>query len=247
MRLPEAWFVARTVRALEVLAFQPQSAPQVAAALQVHPRTARRLLNRLMEEGYLTRSDDARRLYSPTLRIVALAGQIVERSELSRVAAPFVARLHERTGAPAHLMVPSYRSALCLVHSANGCGEPRPQLRELVPVHCTAGGKALLGERAPWRESVLGAPLERHTDATITDPDALRAELDAGSLRGYATERGEYQAGVWAVAAPVFSPAGEAVAALSAAAPESAALEELADEVVGIAHELTIRLREGDG
>jgi len=246
MRLPEAWFVTRTMRALEVLAFQPRSAPQVAEALQVHPRTARRLLNRLLEEGYLTRTEDARRLYSPTMRIVALAGQVVERSELSRAAAPIVARLHERTGRAAHLMVPSYRSALCLVHSANGAAI-RPQLRELVPCHCTAAGKALLGEREPWRESVLGAPLERHTERTITDPDALRAELEAAALRGYATELGEYQPGVSAVAAPVFSPAGEAVAALGATSAGDELPDDLAEQVVALARELTAALESGGG
>ena len=41
MRPPEAWPVARTMQALEALAFQPLSAPQVAAAMQIHPRTAR--------------------------------------------------------------------------------------------------------------------------------------------------------------------------------------------------------------
>src|SRR5690349_4795944 len=127
MRPPEAFYVARTLQALEVLAFQPLSAPQLAAALQVHPRTARRLLTRLLEEGYVTRSDDARRLYAPTMRIVALAGQVVEHAELPRAAVPYVARLHELTGATAHLAVPSYRSALCLVHRSDACTAARPQ------------------------------------------------------------------------------------------------------------------------
>src|SRR3954451_13586200 len=95
---PEAWYAARAMQALETLAFQPLSAPQVAAALQVHPRTARRLLNRLRDEGYLTRSDDARRLYAPTMRIVALAGQILQRALLAERAVPFVAALHDDTG-----------------------------------------------------------------------------------------------------------------------------------------------------
>jgi len=248
MRLPEAWFVTRTMRALEVLAFQPRSAPQVAEVLQVHPRTARRLLNRLLEEGYVTRTEDAKRLYSPTLRIVALAGQVVERCELSLAAAPVVARLREHTGRTTHLMVPSYRSALCLVHSAGGDdGAARPHLRELVPCHCTAAGKALMGERAPWRESVLDLPLERHTARTITDPDALRAEVEAAARRGYATELGEYQAGVTALAAPVFSPAGEAVAALGATGSGDELPDDLAGQVVEHARELTAALEAGRG
>jgi hypothetical protein len=38
---PEGLAVKWTMDALELLAFQPLSAPQVAAAMQIHPRTAR--------------------------------------------------------------------------------------------------------------------------------------------------------------------------------------------------------------
>lgn len=239
VRAPEAFYVTRTMQALEVLAFGPLSAPQVAAALQVHPRTARRLLARLMDEGYVSRTDDARRLYAPTMRIVALAGQIVEHAELARIGTPYVARLHELTGAAAHLSVPSYRSALCVVHRANGSGPARPQLRELVPSHCTATGKALLSWRERWRESVLDRPLERYTARTLTDPVAVRAEAAEIRARGYAIEDGEYQDGVRAVACPVFSPSREAIAALGASAPREVALDALTERVLTLAGELT--------
>lgn len=244
MRLPEAWYVARTMQALELLAFRPLSAPQVAAALQVHPRTARRLLTRLHEEGYVSRTNDARRLYMPTMRIVALAGQVAERAELPRRALPYVARLHEQTGATAHLAIPSYRSALCLVHDANGCRPARPQLHELVPSHCTATGKVLLSWRDRWRESLLREPLERHTDRTLVDPAAVVAESDAIRARGYATEDGEYQEGVRAVAAPVFV-AGEAVAALGASGRQ-VEIAALMPSVVALAGELTAALEHPD-
>jgi DNA-binding IclR family transcriptional regulator len=46
-----AQFSVRTLRALEVLTFTPTTAPQVAEALGVHPRTARRLLSQLQRAG----------------------------------------------------------------------------------------------------------------------------------------------------------------------------------------------------
>jgi IclR family transcriptional regulator, acetate operon repressor len=228
---PEAWYAARAMQALEVLAFQPLSAPQVAAALQVHPRTARRLLNRLRDEGYLTRSDDARRLYAPSMRIVALAGQIVQRARLAERAVPFVAALHDETGAVAHLAIPSYRSVLCVVHG-NGAGPAEPGLHELAPAHCTATGKALLGHRDAWRESVLSVPLERRTARTITDPGELRAEAEAIRARGYAIEDGENRPGVRGVAAPVFAASGEAVAALGVSTGAEGDLDALAARVL---------------
>ncbi|MEA2254228.1 MAG: IclR family transcriptional regulator, acetate operon repressor [Solirubrobacteraceae bacterium] len=240
----EAWYVARTMQTLELLAFRPLSAPQVAAALQVHPRTARRLLTRLKDEGYLTRTDDARRLYSPSMRVVALAGQIVAHAPLARRALPYVARLHEQTGADAHLAVPSYDSALCVVHH-DADTTARPQPRELVPSHCTATGKALLGWRDPWRESVLSRPLERFTERTLVDRADLEREAELIRERGYATDDGEFREGVRAVAAPVFS-SGEAVAALGASGP-SVDIEAVAERVVVLAGELTRALQEDHG
>jgi DNA-binding IclR family transcriptional regulator len=216
--VPEALYVARTMQVLELLAFQPLSAPQVAASLQIHPRTARRVLVRLHEEGYLTRSDDTRRRYTPTMRVVAMAGQIAARSPLTSSALPVVAQLHAETGVDAHLAVPSYLSALCVVHAGSGC-DARIHPRELVPSHCTATGKALLAWRQRWRDSVLGQRLERRTPRTIVDPAALARDADATRARGYAIEVGELEEGVSAVAAPVFV-GGEAMAALGASGPE---------------------------
>jgi IclR family transcriptional regulator, acetate operon repressor len=241
---PEALYVARTMQVLELLAFQPLSAPQVAATLQIHPRTARRLLVRLHAEGYLTRGDDARRLYMPSMRVVALAGQIAARSPLTVRALPAVARLHEETGADAHLAVPSYLSALCIVHAAGACGA-RAHARELVPAHCAATGKALMGWRQPWRDSVLDHPLDRYTEHTLVDRAALARDADATRARGYAVEDEEFEDGVRAVAAPVFV-GGEAVAALGASGPD-VEIEALAGRITMLADELTAAMADGHG
>ena len=152
----EVFFVTRTMEAMELLAFQPASAPQIAGALRVHPGTARRLLNRLVEDGWLIRSEA---VAEPTRRRCASspsAAQLASRDLLPIAAKPIVDRLHEETGHAAHLCIPSYRSALRLVHRA-GAPEARPQFRELVPAHAAAAGKVLLGHRDAGRASILGA------------------------------------------------------------------------------------------
>jgi DNA-binding IclR family transcriptional regulator len=220
MTAPESWYATRTLSALELLAFRPSSAAEVAHALQVHPRTARRLLNRLVADGYVTRTEGERRVYRPTMRLVALAGQVVERSELAQRAAPAVERLHRETGAAAHLSVPSYRSVLCLVHRAGPASDAlRPQLRELVPAHSTAAGKVLLAHRLEWRTSVLSQELERYTERTLVEPAELEREAARIRDRGLAIEDGEYRTTQRGIAAPVFDASGEAVAALGIAGP----------------------------
>jgi DNA-binding IclR family transcriptional regulator len=144
---------------MELLAVQPHSAPELADALGVHVRTARRVLKRLESEGYVKVTEDRRRRYRPTMRVVALAGQVVERAELTGVAVPYVAALREELGEDCHLCVPSHVFALCLVHAPAGSTEtPRPHLRELVP--CRARGARVLrrggGGRRPGRRGANG-------------------------------------------------------------------------------------------
>ena len=218
MSATEALFVTRTMQALEVLAFRPSSAAQLADALQIHPRTARRLLARLVEEGWVSRSDGRRQDYAPTMRLVALAAQVAERSPLAQAAAPVVAQLFAETGGVAHLAIPSYTSVLCLVHQGGG-PDARPHLRELVPAHATACGKVLLAFRDAWRESVLRVPLEQRTERTIVDPERIRIEAAEIRERGYALEHGEYAIDLAGVAAPVRDASGVVAASLALTLP----------------------------
>jgi IclR family acetate operon transcriptional repressor len=161
-----------------------------------------------------------RRRYRPTMRIVALAGQVVERAELTQTAVPHVLELRERLQRDCHLCVPSYLSALCLVHAPRGPGEgARPHLRELIPCHCTAAGKALLAWRDGWREAVLTQSLTAFTDRTTTGPESLRRELGRTVARGYAVEDREHEPDTRGLAAPVFAANAEAVAAIAVVAP----------------------------
>jgi DNA-binding IclR family transcriptional regulator len=205
---------------MELLAVRPRSAPELAEALGVHVRTARRVLKRLDGEGYVMLTDDRRRRYRPTMRVVALAGQVVERAELPLTALPHVTALRTRLGASCHLCVPSHLYALCLVHDeGEGAGACRPHLRELVPCHCTAAGKALLAWRDEWRDAVLEQTLASFTDRTSVGPESLRRELARTVARGYAVEDREYEPDTRGLAAPVFTEGGEAVAALAVVAP----------------------------
>jgi DNA-binding IclR family transcriptional regulator len=237
----EAFFASRSMQALEVLAFGPATATQVANELQVHQRTARRLLNRMVTDGWLTRRDGPRPTYTPTLRIVALAAQLAQRAPLVRHAIELASELQASTGDAVHLAVPSYRSALRLVRvSGEECGAPA--LRDLAPANATAGGKLLLAFREPWREVVLASPLTAVTERTLAEPLALRAELERSRERGYATEDGEYRRGVRALALPVRA-GDEVVAALAvSSADEIESLVARAARLGEAAAELSERL-----
>jgi DNA-binding IclR family transcriptional regulator len=247
----EAYYASRTLKALELLTFNDLSCPQVAAALQIHPRTARRLLAQLAADGYIEQTFDSRRRYRATLRLAALGCQVVAHAELPRIAASHVAELHAATGAVAHLVIPSYRGVACVVHGDGSCAgqPPRLMLRELLPAHATAAGKVLLAFRQPWRDRVLASPLPRFTEGTITSARDLERAATQVRTQGYAVENGEYQPGTLGVAAPVFV-RGQVPAALAVSGPQCAGvghvIDALVERVVAAAAGLTLALREAE-
>jgi DNA-binding IclR family transcriptional regulator len=227
----EAFAVSRTLQAMEVVAFRPSTAPEVAGALRINPRTARRLLNRLVADGWLTRRDGRGQPYSPTLRIAALGAQVARRSPLAEHAAPAVRALAADLGAPAHLAIPSYRAVLSLFPPGG-----------IAPAHATAAGKVLLGHRVEWRRSVLAEPLERLTDRTLVDPAEVEREAELAVARGWAQEDSERRPGSRAVAAPVRAPSGEVVAALGACLAAGGDIEAAAARAVARAREASAAL-----
>jgi DNA-binding IclR family transcriptional regulator len=204
-----------TVRALELLAFGPLSAPELARALQIHQRTAVRLLRRLQAEDYVAGpAARYRRRHRLTRRLAALGRQAIAHDELPRIAAPLVASLAARTGHVAALWIPCYADVVCVLHADPDGPVHQAMLGDLEPAHATAPGKALLAHRNAWRDSLLAQPLQRHTPRTLTDPRDLAVELTRIRQRGHATDHGEHHEDVHAIAAPVFE-AGDAVAALA--------------------------------
>ena len=87
----------------------------------------------------------------------------------------------------------------------------------LLPVHATALGKALLAE-SPYMASVL-AGLERFTPATVTDADALRAQLDETRERGWAADIEELIEGEASYAAAIKDRRGVLVGAIGISGP----------------------------
>ncbi|MEH1128682.1 IclR family transcriptional regulator [Micromonospora sp. CPCC 206061] len=79
-----------------------------------------------------------------------------------------------------------------------------------LPAHATALGKALLAHRP---DAVAGLELHRLTANTITDPDALEAELEKSKERGYAVDREENTEGIvcFAMAVPLTDPPTDAI------------------------------------
>jgi DNA-binding IclR family transcriptional regulator len=79
MKATTCLFVARTMQALELLADGPRSMTEIADALMITPRTARRMLSRLVDEGYVAHRPHARPAYTLAPRFVTLAHRAIQR------------------------------------------------------------------------------------------------------------------------------------------------------------------------
>ena len=214
--------------------------------LSVHLRTVRRLLERLVAEGYATKTG-VKGEYTATLRIVTLAGRILDRTDLVRAAFPYVVELRNRSGEASHLSVAAERA---VVHLLQETGESvvmvKPNLGEQVPYHCSAVGKVLLAHLPVSRERIASLDFSRQTQRTITDPKAYMTELAAVRQQGYAFDNGEYHDELRCLAAPVFGATGEVIAAIGIQAPASRLkirqVPAVASIVVGVAGELSAAL-----
>jgi DNA-binding IclR family transcriptional regulator len=163
---------ARVLRSLEVLVFHAASAPTLAATMGIHDRTARRLLYSLADEGYVqpgTGNHRQRHAYSPTPRLLALAGQLAARMPLVTHGTRAVHQLNQATSLGAYLVVPSYGDVIVLASA----GDHAPASWSLLPATESAGGSVLLAYRQSWRDAQR--PTDDHT-ATL-DPETRAAEV----------------------------------------------------------------------
>ncbi len=89
-------------------------------------------------------------------------------------------------------------------------------------MHSSGIGKVLLAAMPEERRGAfLAAPLEQFTPSTLTDPDALAADLTRIADQGYAVDDEERNEGMRCIAAPVRNLHGEVVAGLSISGPTS--------------------------
>jgi DNA-binding IclR family transcriptional regulator len=216
--------VHRTLALLQCFGDSPQelSASDLARRTELPLSTTHRLLRAMTTTGFLEQDPDTARYgLGPTMAELGRAAY--HRRGLHR-AEPELAALAQRTGVTADLAVRVGAHAVILVGGSLSNDNGRALRR---PLHSTALGKVLLA----WSDEAdreVGAPLTPQTERTITDPDALRAELLRVRAAGYALNDGESASGVRTVAVPVLDAHEHARFALALrSAPEVITAERL--------------------
>ena len=196
---------------------------QLAAESGLPLPTIHRLVRTLVDLGYLRQDHDRRYVLGP--RLIRL-GESSSRM-LTVWARPHLVRLVDELGESANLAMLDGDQVVYVAQEMS-----RQSMRMFTEVgrrvlpHCTAVGKAMLASMPPEqvRELLARTGMPRHTDNTLTDPDAFARQVAWTAEHGYALDEGEQELGVRCVAVPV--PDAPARLALSVSGPATRMTEE---------------------
>jgi len=222
--------VDRAITVLEILARRGEAGvSEVAIEIDVHKSTAFRLLGALETRGLVEQAGD-RGKYRLGVGLIPLAGAVSDRLDVTRQGRQVCERLAAELGETVNVAVLQDEWAVN-VDQARGPSTVSTHnwVGQLTPVHCTSSGKVLLAHAE--RSGPLPA-LRRFTARTVTDPDALEAELAVVRATGIGRACEEYEVGLNAVAAPVRDRFGAVIAALSVSGPSYRLTPERMDEIV---------------
>lgn len=209
------------------------SLSEIARALGSRPGSIYPIVYTLAESGYLERDPDTKR-FRLGLKFLALANHILSSLDVRDKAKPVLRKLARELQVNAHLAVLYEGEVLYLDREEAAPSVVIPSvIGRRVPAHCTALGKILLAYHPGEADRLTRAgEFPKLTPRTISDPRALREELEKVRLQGYAVDDEEFHLGNFCVAAPVRNYRGTVVAAISISLAKSRLEEEPREKFV---------------
>lgn len=207
---PQVPFIQSLDRGLFILQIvarskQPVTLGELAEQLDVDRSSAFRLAHTLRRRGFLS-CPPGRKDYVLGSSMWTLSRQYDWSNMLIKVADPELKSLATQINETAHLAIREGKNAL-FVDSAHATHviAVAGQTGELVPLYCTAHGKALLADsdERELRSHFGAGPLQMYTRNTITAIKALAKECASIRERGYAIDESEYTPDVRCIAAPI--------------------------------------------
>lgn len=194
----------------------------VARGAGVDNATAFRMLNTLVQLGYVEKVGDSRR-FRLGFKCLDLGFNAIARSDIRQLGRPLLRSLVGNTIEAASLGVLDGDEAVYIERIQAGLQRLAVDVRvgNRVPAYTSALGRAMLA----WlpfdnlRAWLAEHPLERRTAHTLIDADAVMAELERVRAQGYAVSDQETVTGLRVLAAPITDIDGMPIAAMSVAAP----------------------------
>jgi DNA-binding IclR family transcriptional regulator len=225
----------------------PRTVGELADDCGLNRSTAWRLLMTLEHHGLIDRDPVSQR-YVIGYEVLRLAAATSAHELIASRARPVMDRLAKETEETVSLVVLTPRGIVAIDQSDVTNIATVSVVGVHLPLHATASGKLWLAYvSGAERDEILTLNLDGLTTRTLTDSEALAAELRQVRQQGYAFERDEFEEGVSSVAAPIFDSRGHVAASISiwglSARLTKARLRELAPHVKAAAAAVSGTLR----
>ncbi|MEU7860639.1 IclR family transcriptional regulator [Nonomuraea sp. NPDC049141] len=211
--------VARAIDIIGFVSVRHRTLGQIAEHLGVHKSTALRLLQTLEEGGFVRRVPGG--AYGMGFQLIALGQLALDQVEARSLAHPILHELGEKYGHTVHLGELA-GDQVVYVDKIDGRGTVAMGSRIGLPAqtHTAAVAKVIFAyQDEKTRARILEhASFTRFTPTTITDADALEADLALTRERGWAEDDGEHEDYINCLALPVFDARGQVTHAISVTA-----------------------------
>jgi DNA-binding IclR family transcriptional regulator len=216
---PTAGAVKRALAILECLdgSRRGLNISEMSRKLNIPKSSAHVIVVTLERLGYLEREQGGPH-YSLGVKAHILGQGVMKTLRLADIAQPHMRILAQTLRVPAHLAVSDKDQGVFIQKvDAPGLIKFDTYVGRRMDLHCTAVGKVILTfGPVEIREHLLAKSVYmRYTEHTLTTPRQLLRDLKRVQKLGYATDDEEEELEVRCVAVPVFSPAGQFLAALS--------------------------------
>ncbi|MEM8750994.1 MAG: IclR family transcriptional regulator [Pseudomonadota bacterium] len=197
----------RMLLILETLALadKPLTPTEINKSIGLPKQSIHRLCQTLMDEGFLVRDMEGKRL-KPAQRLMTIARGLFSSRHLNVARRQVLLAISEATGETVNFAVPEAEGMTYLDRvETDWIFRIELPIGSRVPFYCTASGKCYLA-------SLSNAELERvfktlrltaRTENTLTTREALVTELNQVREQGYAIDNEELFSGMIALAVPV--------------------------------------------
>ena len=195
---------------------------EIAARVELPKSTVSRMLSTLVGLGAVERLRE-REGFRIGNELVTIASNVAYPQSITAIARPYLQQLSQATGETLTLCIPDGDEALYVdqINSLRGL-QVRDWLGQRLPMHTASDGKLFLADRTDdaVEQYLQQQPIRRFTRTTIVNPTALRKEIKAIRKKGYAWTKGEYDADVVGVAAPIRDAQKHVIASVCLFGPE---------------------------
>lgn len=199
------------------------SISEAAEIAQLDRATARRCLLTLAELGYAAYDG---KFFTVTPKVLRLGTGCLASMPLPRIVQPFLDQLSEDIGQSTSVSILDDTEIVYVARAA----QRRVMSIALMPgsrlpAYCTSMGRVLLASRSleDRRAFLERSDIVARTPMTLTDIDALMAEIEETAARGHAMIDQEVEIGLRSLAVPLKSARGKTIAALNVGVAASAA------------------------